>query len=153
MLESNKERREGCIPPGRVLGFRFGGCGVGVLRFGVDGLGVLGFGFWVWSLGFEVSLEWRVGQVCEVAHVSQLCPDRCRANMAHVRQSGPDSGPGFQVHESRRCAWDTYPQSYITKFTSIRRKALTNISVVPSSLGSGCVAQIEVPSDSDAVPL
>ena len=37
---------------------------------------------------------------------------RCRANMAHIRQSRPDSGLGFQVH------------------------VLTLFEVVPSSLGS-----------------
>jgi len=26
-------------------------------------------------------------------------------------------------HESRRCSRDTYPESYITKYTSIRRKS------------------------------
>jgi len=38
---------------------------------------------------------------------------RCRANVAHIRQSRPNSGPGFQT------------------------KVLKNIKVVPSSLGSG----------------
>ena len=37
----------------------------------------------------------------------------CRANVAHARQTRPDSGPGFQA------------------------KVLTPIQVVPSSLGSG----------------
>ena len=54
--------------------------------------------------------------------------------MAHIRESRPDSGLGFQenfldrlrvgwlngwegYHESRRCSKDTYPESYITKYT------------------------------------
>ena len=44
---------------------------------------------------------------------SSLVPDRCRANMAHVRQSRPESSLGFQVTVLKPC------------------------EVVPSSLGSG----------------
>jgi len=54
--------------------------------------------------------------------------------MAHTRQSRPDSGLAFEgkvlkpvdriregYHESRICSRDSYPESYITKYTSIRR--------------------------------
>jgi len=73
---------------------------------------------------------------------------RCRANMAHIdcliqdsqghiqdsqgqNPSRPDSSLDSQVkfldrlregyRESRRCSRVTYPESYITKYTSIRR--------------------------------
>ena len=57
---------------------------------------------------------------------------------SHVRQSRPDPDLGFRVdglrdhtlvgplwegyHESRRCSRDTHPESYITKYDSIRRE-------------------------------
>ena len=60
--------------------------------------------------------------------------NRSRANMAHEGRSRPGSGPGFQskildghrvgwegCRESRRCLRDTYPESYITKYTRMRR--------------------------------
>jgi hypothetical protein len=60
-----------------------------------------------------------------------MAVSRGRAKMAGIRQSRPDSGLGFQVkvldrlrvgyHESRRCSRETYPETYITKYTSIRR--------------------------------
>ena len=53
---------------------------------------------------------------------------RCRANMAHVRQSRPDHAPDFQVkvlwegyREHRKCSRDTCTESYVTKYTSTRR--------------------------------
>ena len=46
-------------------------------------------------------------------HMHQAVPCRCRATMAHVRQSRPDSGTGFQA------------------------KVLKTFQVAPSSLGSG----------------
>ena len=51
---------------------------------------------------------------------------RCRANLAHVRQSAPDSGPGFRV------------------------KVLTTFEVVPSLLGSGFGIQCTSPSHTHA---
>jgi len=53
---------------------------------------------------------WRVDATRAPRNV---CALRCRANMAHVTQSGPDSGPGFQV------------------------KHLKSFYVVPFSLGIG----------------
>ena len=77
----------------------------------------------------------------------------CRANMAHIRQSRPDSGLVFQAidsgplwegyHESRRCSRDTYPESYITKYTRIRRyKSFKPFKVFP--LRSEAAPQHEV---------
>ena len=74
----------------------------------------LGFGFWVLGVGFEVlglgfggrGLGFGVqGSGCRVLsglHVDVLpgtnWAGRCRANnMAHIRQSRPYSGLGFQV--------------------------------------------------------
>ena len=90
--------------------------------------------------------KWRVPRPAAI---------RCRANSAHIRQSRPDSVRGFQVNvfdrirvgwltgisfwegcrESRRCSRDTYPESHITKYTSIRR--LKRFEVFP--LGSEAV--------------
>jgi len=54
-------------------------------------------------------------------------PYHCRASMAHTRQSKPGSGrlSGDRLRkgccESRRCSRDTYPETYITQYTSIQR--------------------------------
>ena len=46
------------------------------------------------GLSVEVSFE---GQRVLPAGARRRRPGRCRANMAHIRQSRPDSGRGFQV--------------------------------------------------------
>ena len=38
-----------------------------------------------------------------------------------VIDSGSVFSKDFLYHESRKCSGDTYPESYITKYTSIRR--------------------------------
>ena len=48
----------------------------------------------------------------EVRVVGVFAPVRCRANLAHTSQSGPNYGPGFQVQEFK-----------------------TLLKVVPSSIG------------------
>jgi len=86
--------------------------------------------------------EWREqGLSCGRTRTStRLRP--CRANAAQISQSGPDFGLGLshfrgqksltplidsglvcstEYHESRRCSRETYPESYTTKYTSIRR--------------------------------
>jgi len=59
---------------------------------GVFGFGVLGFGFWVLGFGFGF---WIWGFVYTSAITSSTF--RYGANSAHIRQSGPDSGPGSRV--------------------------------------------------------
>ena len=56
-----------------------------------------------------------------------VLPLRCRAKMAHVRQTRLDRGLQVKVtplwegyRESRRCSRASYPESYITKNTRIR---------------------------------
>ena len=39
-----------------------------------------------------------------------------------IQASFPRGGLWEGYHESRRCSRDTYPESYILKYTSIRRK-------------------------------
>jgi len=117
-------------------------------------------------------------QIVSVTTVEQIRHNRCRANMAHMRQPRPDYGLDFRENslnplklpplrsaadglqrrdsrlqarysytprsngvyfcpfktafnflregyrKSRRCSRDTYPESYITKCTSIRRLSL-----------------------------
>ena len=48
-----------------------------------------------------------------------ICPGRCRANMAHIRQSRPDSGLGFKVEPC----------------LVFKVKFVTTFEVVPTSLG------------------
>ena len=55
----------------------------------------------------------RRGSVCPAGVCRAYRKGRCRANMAHVRQSGPDSGLGIEV------------------------KVLDTVCVVACSLGSG----------------
>jgi hypothetical protein len=49
------------------------------------------------------------------------------SNEAWLRVQGSNPQPSFMVwgwegyHESRRCSRDTYPESYITKYTSVQR--------------------------------
>ena len=51
---------------------------------------------------------------------------QCRT-MALVIDSGSVGSTNFEgCRESRRCSRDTYPESYITKYTSIQRKTLLN---------------------------
>ena len=73
------------------------------MRLTVQGLG---FKLQGWGFGVQVSLRMSTKTAYKLGY-------RCRANMAHIRQSRPDSGLGFQV------------------------KILTPFHVVPSSLGSG----------------
>ena len=65
----------------------------------------------------------------------------CQAKTAHIRQSRPESGLVFLwegFRESRRCSRDTYPEWYITEYTSVYGdKSPSTLQVVPSSLGSG----------------
>jgi len=122
------------------IGRQLSGSGVG-WQWGV-GFGV-SLVFWVWCLVFgvwclvfgpratgHISAEPRAG-FCSGCGVSVLGvgitttakaararppsphPNRCRANSAHIRQSGPESCPGVQA------------------------KVIETIQVVPSLLGSG----------------
>ena len=74
----------------------------------------------------------------------------------HTRQPSPDSGFGLRVkvlktfdrlrvgregyHESRRCSRDTYPESYITKYTSIRRRRYCLFAEKRPGPDGGCPA-------------
>ena len=56
---------------------------------------------------------------------SKNCPN---AKQISIGQKGPNVARGFagrgshESHESRRCSRDTYPESYITRYTSIRKQ-------------------------------
>ena len=69
--------------------------------------------------GFEITARFRVSGfgLGTTKWVAQLARFRCRAKIAHIRQSRPDSGLGFRV------------------------KVLKTFEVVPSSLGSGRVRE------------
>ena len=42
-------------------------------------------------------IDGKASGASSVIESSAYCPDRCRANMAHTRQSRPDPGLAFQV--------------------------------------------------------
>jgi hypothetical protein len=42
-----------------------------------------------------------------------------------------------RCHDSRRCSRDTYPESYITEYTVMRRQARKEMDVTPLSSGDG----------------
>jgi len=71
---------------------------------------------WPGSVGRRAGYQWLSG-TCFFAW-EYMVASRCRANVAHIRQSRPDSGLGFQV------------------------KVLKTFKDVPSSLESGACRQI-----------
>ena len=111
-------------------GFRFG---VQSSGFRVQGSGfrVQGPGFRVRGSGFRSQCLWSLPTL-RAAIVST----RCRANMAHIRQMLPDSGPGWQVtfsglrlHHLRWACWLSVlffrPQAWKPfKLLSLRSAAL-----------------------------
>ena len=52
------------------------------------------------------------------------------ARVGHI----PDDRSGRGCHESRRCSRDTYPESHITKYTSIRKKTKGTASIPAENL-------------------
>jgi len=64
------------------------------------------------------------------------CRNRCRANMAHTRQSRPDSGLGSHVKVLKTL--QVVPDACLGS----QGKVLKTLQVVPSSLESGCVKQL-----------
>ena len=89
------------------LGFEFCGLGLGVWSLG---FGVWGLGFEVWFLGSGIwGFEFWTGDLCSgalrlkcfrlrglVDRAFVTSSGRCPAKSAHVRQSRPDYGRGFQ---------------------------------------------------------
>jgi len=98
------------------------------------GFRVSGFGFRVEIFGDpthiicqqETPQTWRIFITADVTyHVRQQgCLGRHQIVIERVERGGLWEG----YHESRRCSRNTYPESYITKYTSIRRETVTALS-------------------------
>ena len=90
----------------------------------------LSFSFSI-SLSLSLSLSLFLSHGC-FANLRVVCCLSVAAVEAHVKQSRPDSGLKLRVidsglvgstdGESKRCSRDTYPESYITKYTSLREE-------------------------------
>jgi len=88
-------------------------CGLG-LRVG--GVGVGDLGLKLWGLGFQDEVPVGVLE-------------------AHASRDHTLAGPLWEgCRESRRCSRDTYPESYITKYTSIRRLPVGVLEAALSAL-------------------